>query len=331
MSTTTSPWGIAANIFLRAIKGSYSNAQKMSNFFLSKLQAHNTDADIALIITSFTPFDTTMNTTYFTFIAQGGIQSGASETFSQKLAEITANVFIWDSTAGLIYPPSSALTSGKYMALFPNGHGPFQTGSQINRINAIKALSVALAAAIANDAVNAAALTTLQGKVDTYYTDLKKTYDDKNDGKNISSTQSDACFDAAVAVCEQMYIGLGTLMIKYYKTPEVIGGYFDEATIRGHQQTDFTHLVKPVHVYTIAQRTLAATAQIRINNTGTAVLRFYVGNIKDTAIGATFIEVAPGANNDYAASLLGDVVNNHFITVYNPDGIQTGSFVLNLL
>jgi len=26
--------------------------------------------------------------------------------------------------------------------------------------------------------------------------------------------------------------------------------------------------------------------------------------------------VAAGANNDYAASLLGDITNNHFITVY---------------
>jgi hypothetical protein len=76
---------------------------------------------------------------------------------------------------------------------------------------------------------------------------------------------------------------------------------------------------------------LAVTDQIRINNTGPATLRFYAGNAKDAAIGITFIEVAPGANNDYAASLLGDVTNNHFITVYNIDALQTGSFVLDLL
>jgi hypothetical protein len=325
MKTVT--WNVASNLFLTAIRGSYINAKKMSNFYRAKLSANNSDPDIAQLENNFTSFDTTMDDTYSSFISQGGNQSGASETFSQKLGEITANVNLWDSSAQLIY----AKGTGQYLALFPNGHTAFLQGSQIDRITAVKALSLSLGTVAANDTVNAAALTTLQGKVDIYYIALKAAYDDKNDGKNISSIQSDVCYDASVAVCEQMYIGMGTLMIKYYKTPEVIGGYFDEATIRGHQQTDFTHLVKPAHVFTIAQRTLAATDQIRINNTGNVPLRFYTGNTKDTAIGITFIEVAPGANNDYAASLLGDVANNHFITVYNPDGIQTGSFVLDLL
>jgi len=329
MSTTAPTWNVAANSFLNAIKGSYINAKKMSNFYLGKLTANAADPDIALLKTNFTPFDTAMNESYTSFIAQGGIQSGATETFSQKLAEITANVDLWDAAAKLIYPPNTA--SGQYTTLFPNGHAPFQTGSQIDRITAVKALSLALGIAIAGDTLNAAALTTLKGKVDDYYTDLKDAYDAKNEGKNISGLQSDACFDAAVAVCEQMYIGLGTLMIKFYKTPDIIGGYFDEATIRGHKQTDFTHTLKHGQAYTIAERTLSAADQIRINNTGPVPLRFYMAQIKDAAIGTTFIEVPAGANTNYTASALGDIANNHFIMAVNPDTVQAGSFVLNLL
>ncbi len=329
MSNTTPAWTIASNIFLTAIKGSYINAQKMSNFFMSKLNANAADPDILLIKTDMLPFDTAMNTTYTAFIAQGGIQNGASETFATKLAEITANVGQWDSAAKLIYPPATA--GGPYMTLFPNGHAPYQTGAQINRLNAVSALMLALTTAATADPANATALLALKATVNSYYVDLKKAFDEKNDGKNISSIQSDACFDASVAVAEQMYIGLAKLMIKFYKTPEVIGGYFDEATIRKHTQTDFSHIVKHGQTYTIAQRTLAATNQIRINNTGSVLLRFYLANVKDAAIGTAFVEVAPGANTTYTAAQLGDFANNHFIMVVNPDTLQSGSFALNLL
>ncbi len=315
------------HLFLTAIRGSYVNAKKMSNFYFTQLNNNSADPDIALLKTNFQPFNTTMNSTYTAFIAQGGNQNGASKTFSQRLADMTPNVNFWDSSVQLIYPKGS----GPYAALFPNGHTGFLQGTQIDRITAVEALSLKLGADAAADTANAPALTLLKGKVDLYYTDLEKAYNDKNDGKSISGIQSDACFDASIAVCEQMLIGLGTLTIKFYKTPGVIAGYFDEATIRSSQQTDFSHLVKLLTAFTIAKRTLAPTDQIRINNTGPVLLRFYAGNIKDAAIGTVFIEVAPGANQTYSASALGDVTNNHFIMVYNPDVLQPGSFVLNLL
>ncbi len=60
-------------------------------------------------------------------------------------------------------------------------------------------------------------------------------------------------------------------------------------------------------------------------------MRFYVANTKNEAIGTNFIEVAAGADQDYPTSNLGDILNNHFITVNNQDAVQTGSFVLELL
>jgi hypothetical protein len=60
-------------------------------------------------------------------------------------------------------------------------------------------------------------------------------------------------------------------------------------------------------------------------------IRFYAALKKDSAIGNTFLEVAAGTIGEYAASLLGDVVNNHFIRCTNPDLVQGGSFVLELL
>ncbi len=325
--TKQSHWSIATNPFLSAVKGSYMNTKKMSNFYLGKLKANTADTDINTLYTKFLPFDTMMNDSYSSFISQGGIQSGSSETFSVKLIELTASGNQWDSAAQLIY----AKGTPKYLTLFPNGHTGLQKGTQIDKLTAIVAHSKALGIVATPDATNAGALNSIKAKVDSFYTDLKKTYDDKNDGKNISSIQSDACFDATIAVCEQMYIGLGTLMIKFYKTPDVIAGYFDEATIRSHKQTDFTHTLKHAQTYTIAERTLATTNQIRINNTGVVPLRFFAANTKDGAIGATFLEVAAGINHEYAASQLGDIANNHFIIVSNPDAIQAGSFVLNLL
>src|SRR5665213_341642 len=155
MKTVT--WSVANNLFLTAIRGSYINAQKMSNFYFAKLSANNSDPDIALLKANYQPFDTTMNSTYTAFLSQGGMQTGSSEGFSQRLAEITANANLWDSSAQLIYTKGSA----PYLALFPNGHYPFLHGAQIDRINAIKALSLSLGLSAANDIVNAAALSTL--------------------------------------------------------------------------------------------------------------------------------------------------------------------------
>jgi hypothetical protein len=324
---TLGTWAIATNPFLAAIKGSYVNAKRISNFTLAKLNAASADLEIAAMRDIFSPFDTTINSAYAGFIAQGGIQTGASETFAQKLMEITANVDIWDALIKPIY----AKTSGQYLALFPNGHSAFQSGSQLDKLTAIEALSIALNNAASLDTVNAAALTSVKTKVDAFYTGIKNAYDDKNEGKNVSSIQSDACFNASVAVCEQLFIILGKLIIKLYQTPNLIAGYFDEANIRGHQQTDFQHTLKHGTAFTIVKHTLQPTDQIRINNTGAVPIRFYASSVKDATIGTVFIEVAGGANTVYAASLLGDVANNPFIISLNPDAVQAGSFVLSLL
>jgi hypothetical protein len=327
MSTLNTTWSIAINPFLAAIKGSYLNAKRISNFLLGKLSAGSSDADIAQMYNDYLPTDNAMNTTYTNFISQGGIQSGASEGFNQKLSEITGNANTWDAMIQVVYPKNSA----KYIALFPQGHSPFQKGAQINRLTAVAALSTSIATAASTDPANATALNNVKSVIDAYYTDLKTAFDKKNEGKNVSSIQSDACFDASIAVCEQQFITLGKLMIKYYQTPESIAGFFDEAHIRSHQQTDFTHQLKPSKVYTIAKHTFQPTDQIRINNTGNVPLRFYIASTKDAAIGGTYIEVAANANTDYNATLLGDITNNNFVIAYNPDAVQTGSFVLSFL
>jgi hypothetical protein len=327
MSNLNPKWSIAINPFLAAIKGSYVTAKRISNFLTGKLSANSADPDIAQLYNDYLPTDTAMNTTYTNFIAQGGTQSGASEGFNQKLSEITAQANLWDAMIQPIYAKNSA----SYIALLPHGHAPFLHGAQLSKLTAVEALSKSLFIASTNDSSNATALNTIKATVDTYYAELKTAFDNKNEGKNISSLQSDACFDASIAVCEQQFKIYGLLAAKYYKTPELIAGYFDEANIRNHQQTDFTHTIKPEHTYTIAKRTFQPSDEIRINNTGNVALRFYAAATKDAAIGTTFIEILPSVNADYNVALLGDITNNHYLMVNNPDAIQAGSFVSSLL
>src|SRR5436853_492955 len=106
-----------------------------------------------------------------------------------------------------------------------------------------------------------AALNTAQPS-DVFFANMYNTYkplhDDLNDAfilknneQNKTGIHSAACDAARTALCIQEYMNLGSLMTKFYQTPDAVATYFDLMNIRTHQQTDFTHLVKPVHVFTI--------------------------------------------------------------------------------
>jgi hypothetical protein len=316
----TKPWSFSVNPFLAATDGSYANTQRISHFHLAALfNAQTNDVYFVPFYTTYKIKSDAYDLVYTNFLAQGNTQQGSVESVTVLLGQGTAKVNHWDALVQAVYAKGSA----QYLILFPNGHTSFMQGSQESRINTFKTLSTN----IGTDA----ALSAVKAEVDAYYVDLMDAFTHKSNNKYKTGVHSDGCDAARVDLCEQQYLNLGSFIAKFFQTPDVVAAFFDLVNIRSSSQTDFTRLVKPLSVFTIVKRTLAPTDQIRINNTGPAILRFFVGNVKDAAIGITFIEVAPGANNDYAASLLGDVTNNHFIIVYNVDAIQTGSFVLDLL
>jgi hypothetical protein len=330
--TTTKKWAFIVNPFLTATDSSYANTQRISNFHLSALfTASQTDNFYLGLYNTYKPLHDTFETNYTTWLSQGGTQQGSGITLQQLLDETTTKINSYDATIQGVYPKAT----NSYKALLPHGHSAFTEGSQLNRINTVNALSTSIVTAITNDATltvdNKQILSNLNLLVIAFYNDLKAAFDAKNNQKNTTKVHSDTCENSRIALCIQQYINLGTLIAKYAATPDSIATYFDLINIRSYSQTDFTHQVKSQHVYTITKHTMAATDQIRINNTGNVPLRFYAANSKDVAIGTVFIEVAAGANADYVAALLGDVANNHFIIVYNPDAVQTGSFVLGLL
>jgi len=340
----TSVWSYLINPFLAATVNSYANTQRISTFHLAALNASaQTDPYFAPLATAYLSVHEAFENAYSAFLAQNISQQGSGLSLTNLLEDGTANINSWDAAIQAVF----AKGSNGYKTLFAHGHAPFHQGAQLDRINAVKAFRdlldlnnvaaytppVCLSASLLNGltAAQLAALTAVYDQAAAYYTNLKTAYDNKNNAQLITGNHSTAAETARIDVCDVQFLNLCTLTAKYYLQPTLAGDYFDLENIRTHAQTDFTHLVKPVSVYTIAQRTLAATDQVRINNNGPSVLRFYVGNTKDAAIGTTFIEVPAGANTDYAASALGDVTNNHFIIVYNPDAVQTGSFVLDLL
>jgi hypothetical protein len=316
----TQPWSFATNPFLKATDGSYANTQRISHFHLAALfNAKTNDVYFAPFYTTYKLKSDAFDLVYTNFLAQGNTQQGSVESVTALLGEGTAKINRWDALIQAVY----AIGSAPYLILFPNGHNPFTHGTQESRINTVKTLSTN----IGTDA----ALSIVKAEVDTYYANLMDAFTNKSNNKYKTGVHSDSCDIARIDLCEQQFMNLGSFISKFYQTPDAVATFFDLMNIRSSSQTDFTRLVKPISVFTIVKRTLAVTDQIRINNTGPATLRFYAGNAKDTAIGNSFIEVTPGANHTYAASVLGDVINNHFITVYNVDAIQTGSFVLDLL
>ncbi len=341
----TSIWSRLINPFLIATANSYANTMRISLFHLSKLYtAAQNDPYFVPFYNAYLIIHNAFDTSYSAFLSTSISQQGSGLSLTNLLAASTQNINGWDSLIQTVFPKGSE----GYKALLAHGHTPFHQGGQIARIAAVKTLrdlldiNNATAALIPPACLPAsfltgltpaklATLTDLYNQIAAYYTNLKNAFDNKNSAQNNTGNHSTAAETARIDLCNEQFFNLNTFLAKYKLTPELAGGFFDLEHIRTHSQTDFTHIVKLLSVYTIVQRTLAPTDMIRINNTGPSILRFYAAHTKDEAIGTVFIEAAPGSNNDYAASLLGDVVNNHFIIVYNPDAVQTGSFVFDLL
>ncbi len=340
----TTVWSHVTNPFLTATENSFANTKRISIFHLAKLyNASLTDPYFTALYNAYFIIHEIFEKSYAGFLAQSLSQQGSALALTNLFTKSTANINKWDAAIQTVFPKGC----DGYKALLAHGHDPFTHGSQFGRINAVKilrdlldfnnaagysqpvCLSASLLAGLTPDKL--AVLAAVYNETDAYYIKLKKAFDNKNDAQFKTGNYSKDAETARIDICNEQFKNLGTLITKYYLKPELAADFFDLENIRTHSQTTFTHLVKPVSVHTIAQRTLAATDLIRINNTGPSVLRFYTSQSKDRAIGTVFIEAAPGTNMDYPASLLGDVTNNHFITVYNSDAVQTGSFVFDLL
>jgi hypothetical protein len=130
-------------------------------------------------------------------------------------------------------------------------------------------------------------------------------------------------------MCEAQYANLGGLIQKYYKTPEMIGQFFDLQAIRSGHQVLFTGQLKPAEVYTIVKHTFGEDDQIWLSNTGTTSLTFYLANGKGKQPGEKSVTLAEGEQTILAGEL--GKLTDAYLTVFNTDPVYAGAFGIELI
>ena len=134
-------WSYFQNPFLNAVKRNYKQAIHVSTFTDSRLQAKQTDEFYGPLHVQYHPYHVNFVNAYNAWKSQGGVQKGATLSVDQLLKLLSpTKINAWDLAVMNVY----AKGSPEYLAIFPQGHKPFQTGQKDQRINAVQQLVTAL-------------------------------------------------------------------------------------------------------------------------------------------------------------------------------------------
>jgi hypothetical protein len=315
------PYHFLVNSFSSVTKENYKLADTLGKFTDSALYAARANPDIALIYAFYHPIYTGYDTVYGTWKTQKQVSQGGTDALGQLVEGLPAKVNIWDMA---ILPFYGSKTNSTYKGIFPHGHTAFYRGTQKDRIDAVESL---------NEKIDGIApLAATKTDVDTYYASLMAAYNNRQGQASGNTGNSDNVETQRQIICGALQCVFGFITYKYYNDLGQVAVYIDINSMANHQQTQFVNNnLKPLTEHGICQRTLAPTDQVRIINNGSVPLKFYFAGSATAAAGATFIILAPGADETHNASDFGDVATLHFLNVYNADATAVAAYEVDLL
>ena len=313
-------WYFLVNVFLNATKKSFRLGLRICKIHDSALKSKSSDAFILNMYNTFHIICEAYKDAYGTWIAKRNMQQGATLAFNKLIAELgNAKINAWDAAIASVYSKGSAA----YKALLPNGHKPFQQGSQEDRIASLNGLIIAIGSDVA--------LATLKTELIAFYKAISDADDYQKQLMSDVQTSSNLLEQSRVSMCVAMYADLGGLM-QYFATNALsIESFFDLKGIRRGQQVLFMGTVKHNSIKKIVQKTVLPTDQLMLENTGVTDLSFYLSATKDGAMGATFVTMAAGKTITVTAADLGDATTQHFLMVSNSDAVNSGEFTVEFV
>jgi len=312
-------WFYLNNPFLIRTLNSFRLAVRISTKHDSALLAGSDDPFIAAQYSLYHPFHLALVEAYATWVAQGGLQQGKTLNLKQLLKLLAnTNINAWDAAIQVVYP----VDTPTYMGLLPNGHAPFQTGTQTQRLAAVSALIEAIGSDASLAAIKA---------VIVAFNSLLVTANTTQKGSiSITATLSDDVNEARMAMCIAQFADLGGMIQHWPDATDNIEQYYDLEAIRKGAQVFFTNSVKPLKLKFIAKRTFTEASKLKITNTGSVPLHFFLSENKTNPASDTAIIVLPGEVREVFASELGPLTNL-YLMVYNPDALVTGEYDVELL
>ena len=306
------------NPMLSATENSFLKALRASTYHDNALFIEKANPFILSLYTRFHVLHLALRAAFEAWDLQGGQQQGTTLTL-QQLMNLLNNTKIrdWDVALQSKYNKTTA----EYKTILPNNRAPFQTGTQLERLTAVKVLSDAVG--------NYPSLAELKTDIDTFNTQLKTAYDLQKGNITLTKSKSEVVEAARVAMCIGQYANLGALMQEHAANPEYLLKYFDQSVLSNGSQTIFTGLLKPVQVYTIVKHTFGVNDQISLTNSGNSILKFYLAAERDIQPGTQFINL-PHGKQIVLASALGNLTDS-YLTVFNTDPLLSGNFEIEIL
>ncbi len=311
-------WTFLNNPFLNAAR-TYKKAIKISAYTNAQLQSRQADPFFGPLFKYYNPLNQALVDAYGDWKTQGGTQKGATLTFDQLLALLSpSKIGLWDYQVMGVF----AKGTPQYVAIFPNGHKPFQTGEKNQRVLAVKQLSNALN--------GIAALNATYDDVTKFYNQLSDAQNTKQGNMGGTGSDSKAVDDAVVAAMTGLYYVLGNCIAQFASEPTLAEPIFDLETIRDHEQVVFTGSPKGGETEAIMTHTFAAADDISLQDTGSTGISFYMSaGHDDGPAGNTLITLAAGENRKITANDFGNITHR-FMHVINNDALAEGHYKVSL-
>ena len=308
------------NSFLVVTNHNYKLAFKIGTYTDNALNNAKADPAILVLYNFFHPLFVNFTAAYNAWKLQKNQGVGGTLTLTQLFDGLTDKLNIWESQILVFYTKK---TNPGFKALFPQGHKPFQNGTQETKIEAVKNLSDGM--------IGIAGLASVKSDVDAYYALFMAAFNTHQGQDSGIGTASDLVETQRVNLCNGLQWVLGGLTQKYYTNLLQIANFIDIQSMQSGEQTEWVKKkLKALSHFNIFERTLLPTDQIRIKVTGPDALQFYWTLNANDAVGATSLIIPAGAEETHNADEFGDVLNNHFFNVNNPAG-TVGSYEVELL
>lgn len=293
------------NFFLSATKNSYSKFERVSTYHLSALSNSKNPFEKERY-EFYLPFDQEFQSLFIEF---GSLEENKQENTKEVellLEQLRGDLIEeWDIDIQGVYKPRTS----RYKGLLPNGRKPFQSGTQEDRIDAVKKV-------IENIGADAT-LASVKEKMNVF---LRKVEDAQvykkrkfSDVKKLSA----AVEAARVEGCEAMFENYGLFIGKYSKTPELAAPYFDWNTLFPKEQKTYEQTLKGGATKNVAKKTLSVKQTITADNQGEAAIEIFSVNKKTGIIGTQKVTVLPGEIKTITAAEIGNTKETPFINILN--------------
>ncbi len=227
----------------------------------------------------------------------------------------------WESQIKVVY----AAGSPQCKTLFPKGKGPFNTGSQQKRVNAVAALLLS----IGSDA----SLAAVKAIIQTFYDAMFAAFNTKGVSKKSTKTDSTATELARTNMCNMMEGNYGLILDTFKDEPTLGSKYFDEAYMSSHLQMSFAFKLKILSTRNILKRTFAnpLTQQLQIINNSNTTLYMFLAVRKLGVVGTVFVTILPLSTTTHLLTEFGNPATDKFLKIYNTDNKIKADVVVNVL